>query len=39
MAGLLLRMRGMLREGGYFPFGPFLAAAGLGLMVWGPLPI
>lgn len=38
-AGLLLRVRGQLREGGYFPFGPFLAAAGLGLMIWGPWPL
>lgn len=39
IAGVLLRMRGQLREGGYFPFGPYLVAAGLGLMIWGPLPI
>jgi leader peptidase (prepilin peptidase)/N-methyltransferase len=36
--GLLLRARGQLGEDGYIPFGPFLAFAGLWVMVWGPLP-
>ena len=36
--GLLMRARGQLYEDGYIPFGPFLAFAGLWVMVWGPLP-
>jgi leader peptidase (prepilin peptidase)/N-methyltransferase len=36
--GLLMRMRGQLDKDGYIPFGPFLAFAGLWVMVWGPLP-
>ncbi len=36
--GLILRMRGELHETGYMPFGPFLALAGLWVMVLGPLP-
>lgn len=36
--GLLLRARGQIGEDGYIPFGPFLAFAGLWVMVWGPLP-
>lgn len=36
--GLWLRRQGGLREGGYLPFGPFLALAGLWLLVFGPLP-
>ena len=36
--GLILRMRGKLDEAGYIPFGPFLAFAGLWVMVYGPLP-
>jgi leader peptidase (prepilin peptidase)/N-methyltransferase len=35
---LVLRMRGKLHEAGYIPFGPFLAFAGLWVMVSGPLP-
>lgn len=34
--GLLLKWRGALREGGYVPFGPFLAAAGFTTLFWGP---
>lgn len=36
--GLLMRARGQLNEEGYIPFGPFLAFAGMWVMVWGPLP-
>lgn len=36
--GLLLRSRGQLREGLYLPFGPFLAFAGVWIMIAGPLP-
>jgi len=32
--GLGLHTRGGLREGGYLPFGPFLAGAGAVLAVW-----
>ncbi len=34
--GLLLKWRDSLREGGYVPFGPFLAAAGFTSLAWGP---
>ncbi len=34
--GLLIKLNGRLREGGYVPFGPFLALAGLTAMVFGP---
>lgn len=37
--GLWLRMRQRLAEGGYIPFGPFLAFAGLWVMALGPLHI
>ncbi len=36
VVGLLLKWRGGLREGGYVPFGPFLAAAGFTALFWGP---
>lgn len=36
LVGLLLKWRGGLREGGYVPFGPFLAAAGFSALFWGP---
>jgi leader peptidase (prepilin peptidase)/N-methyltransferase len=36
MVGLALKSRAGLREGGYLPFGPFLAAAGAMLAWWGP---
>lgn len=36
--GLWLRARGQLESAGYMPFGPFLALAGLWVMVFGPLP-
>jgi len=34
--GLALKFNSGLREGGYVPFGPFLAAAGLTAMIFGP---
>lgn len=36
MVGIVLKLNSSLREGGYVPFGPFLAAAGLTAMVFGP---
>lgn len=35
IAGLVMHFTGKLREGGYIPFGPFLAGAGFAAMVWG----
>ena len=37
--GIAIKLRGTLREGGYVPFGPFLALAGLTAMVFGPASI
>lgn len=37
--GLVLKFNAGLREGGYVPFGPFLAAAGLTAMIFGPMAI
>ena len=34
--GLAMKFSGGLREGGYIPFGPFLAGAGFTAMVFGP---
>lgn len=34
--GVAMKIRGQLREGGYVPFGPFLALAGLTALVFGP---
>jgi leader peptidase (prepilin peptidase)/N-methyltransferase len=34
--GIAMKLSSGLREGGYVPFGPFLAAAGLTAMVFGP---
>ena len=34
--GIAIKLRGRLREGGYVPFGPFLALGGLTAMVFGP---
>jgi len=34
--GIAIKFRGQLREGGYVPFGPFLALGGLTAMVFGP---
>ncbi len=36
VVGLGIKFLGRLREGGYVPFGPFLALAGLTAMVFGP---
>ena len=35
VVGLAIKFKGSLREGGYVPFGPFLALAGLTAMVFG----
>lgn len=34
--GIVMKLSSGLREGGYVPFGPFLAGAGLTAMVFGP---
>jgi leader peptidase (prepilin peptidase)/N-methyltransferase len=34
--GIVMKMSSSLREGGYVPFGPFLAGAGLTAMLFGP---
>ena len=34
--GIAMKFRSALREGGYIPFGPFLAGAGLTAMLFGP---
>ena len=36
VVGLALKLRGELREGGYMPFGPFLAGAGFLCLAVGP---
>ena len=36
VVGLVLKRFSQLREGGYLPFGPFLAGAGLLMLGWGP---
>jgi leader peptidase (prepilin peptidase) / N-methyltransferase len=36
IVGIAMKVSSRLREGGYVPFGPFLAAAGLTAMVFGP---
>ena len=36
VAGIAIKIFGELREGGYVPFGPFLAIAGLTAMIVGP---
>ena len=36
IVGIALKLNSRLREGGYVPFGPFLAAAGLTAMIFGP---
>ena len=36
VVGIAIKFMGQLREGGYVPFGPFLAIAGLTAMVFGP---
>ncbi|MEO5672166.1 MAG: A24 family peptidase [Ramlibacter sp.] len=39
IVGIAMKMTSGLREGGYVPFGPFLAGAGLTAMVFGPASI
>lgn len=39
LIGLLIKFKGQLREGGYVPFGPFLALSGLTAMIFGPTAI
>ena len=34
--GIAMKFSSGLREGGYVPFGPFLAGAGLTAMIFGP---
>lgn len=36
VVGMALKLASSLREGGYIPFGPFLAGAGFVALVWGP---
>jgi leader peptidase (prepilin peptidase)/N-methyltransferase len=36
VAGLAMKATGALREGRFVPFGPFLAAAGLAVILLGP---
>lgn len=36
VVGIALKLRSQLREGGYIPFGPFLAGAGFTAMLLGP---
>jgi leader peptidase (prepilin peptidase)/N-methyltransferase len=36
VVGIAMKFSTGLREGGYIPFGPFLAGAGLAALVWGP---
>lgn len=36
LVGITMKLSSGLREGGYVPFGPFLAGAGLTAMVFGP---
>lgn len=36
LTGIAMKMGGLLREGGYVPFGPFLALAGLTALFFGP---
>lgn len=36
IVGIVLKLTSGLREGGYVPFGPFLAGAGLTALVFGP---
>jgi len=37
--GIAMKLSSGLREGGYVPFGPFLALGGLTAMVFGPASI
>lgn len=36
VVGIAMKLRSQLREGGYIPFGPFLAGAGFAAMLFGP---
>jgi prepilin signal peptidase PulO-like enzyme (type II secretory pathway) len=36
IVGIAMKFSSGLREGGYVPFGPFLAGAGLTAMIFGP---
>jgi len=36
LVGIGIKLRGQLREGGYVPFGPFLALGGLSALLFGP---
>ena len=36
IVGIAMKLRSSLREGGYIPFGPFLAGAGFVALLWGP---
>lgn len=36
IVGIVMKFSSALREGGYLPFGPFLAGAGLTAMIFGP---
>jgi leader peptidase (prepilin peptidase) / N-methyltransferase len=36
IVGIAMKMASSLREGGYIPFGPFLAGAGLTALIFGP---
>ena len=36
LVGIVMKFTGGLREGGYVPFGPFLAGAGFTAMIFGP---
>lgn len=36
VVGIALKLRSSLREGGFIPFGPFLAGAGITALVFGP---
>ena len=36
IVGIAMKLRSQLREGGYIPFGPFLAGAGFAALLFGP---
>jgi leader peptidase (prepilin peptidase) / N-methyltransferase len=39
IVGIILKLKSALREGGYVPFGPFLAGAGVVALIFGPASI
>jgi leader peptidase (prepilin peptidase)/N-methyltransferase len=39
IVGIILKLKSQLRDGGYVPFGPFLAAGGFAAMFFGPQPL